>query len=62
MAGEWIAYDLALPSKPEVQELLDLTGDPRSAMSDEDEAAAVLAVVRARRVLADSMACKDAAT
>lgn len=28
MAGEWIAYDLALPGKPEVQELLDLTGDP----------------------------------
>lgn len=28
MAGEWIAYDLALPSKPEVQELLDTTGQP----------------------------------
>ena len=28
MAGEWIAYDLALPGKPEVQELIDLTGDP----------------------------------
>jgi hypothetical protein len=28
MAGEWIAYDLALPAKPEVQELVDLTGDP----------------------------------
>lgn len=28
MAGEWIAYDLALPDKPEVQELLDLTGEP----------------------------------
>jgi hypothetical protein len=28
MAGEWIAYDLALPSKPEVQELIDLTGEP----------------------------------
>jgi len=28
MAGEWIAYDLALPSKPEVQELIDLTDDP----------------------------------
>lgn len=28
MAGEWIAYDLALPSKPEVQELIDETGQP----------------------------------
>ncbi len=28
MAGEWIAYDLALPGKPEVQELIDLTGKP----------------------------------
>ena len=28
MAGEWIAYDLALPHKPEVQELIDLTGQP----------------------------------
>lgn len=28
MAGEWIAYDLALPDKPEVQELIDLTGEP----------------------------------
>lgn len=28
MAGEWIAYDLGLPDKPEVQELIDLTGDP----------------------------------
>jgi hypothetical protein len=28
MAGEWIAYDLALPEKPEVQELIDLTGEP----------------------------------
>jgi hypothetical protein len=28
MAGEWIAYDLALPGKPEVQELIDLTGQP----------------------------------
>ena len=28
MAGEWIPYDLALPSKPEVQELIDLTGEP----------------------------------
>jgi hypothetical protein len=28
MAGEWIAYDLAMPSKPEVQELIDITGEP----------------------------------
>jgi len=28
MAGEWIAYDLALPDKPEVQELIDLTDLP----------------------------------
>ena len=28
MAGEWIAYDLALPGKPETQELIDLTGEP----------------------------------
>ena len=28
MAGEWIAYDLALPDKPEVQELIDTTGLP----------------------------------
>jgi hypothetical protein len=28
MAGEWIAYDLALPDKPEVQELIDVTGKP----------------------------------
>ena len=28
MAGEWIPYDLALPTKPEVQELIDLTGEP----------------------------------
>lgn len=28
MAGEWIAYDIGLPDKPEVQELIDLTGDP----------------------------------
>jgi hypothetical protein len=28
MAGEWIAYDLALPAKPEVQELIDETGHP----------------------------------
>lgn len=26
MAGEWIPYDLCLPSKPEVQELIDMTG------------------------------------
>ena len=26
MAGEWIAYDLSLPDKPEVQELVDETG------------------------------------
>lgn len=28
MAGEWIAYDLGLPDKPEVQELIDTTGRP----------------------------------
>lgn len=28
MAGEWIAYDLGLPDKPEVQELIDETGQP----------------------------------
>ena len=28
MAGEWIAYDLGLPDKPEVQELIDETGKP----------------------------------
>ena len=28
MAGEWIAYDLGLPDKPEVQELIDTTGEP----------------------------------
>lgn len=28
MAGEWIAYDITLPEKPEVQELLDTTGEP----------------------------------
>jgi hypothetical protein len=28
MAGEWIAYDLSLPAKPEVQELIDETGQP----------------------------------
>jgi len=28
MAGEWIAVDVGLPDKPEVQELIDLTGDP----------------------------------
>lgn len=28
MAGEWIAFDLGLPDKPEVQELIDLTGQP----------------------------------
>ncbi len=28
MAGEWIAYDLGLPDKPEVQELIDETGRP----------------------------------
>jgi len=28
MAGEWIAIDLALDSKPEVQELIDITGRP----------------------------------
>ena len=28
MAGEWIAYDIGLPDKPEVQELIDTTGRP----------------------------------
>jgi hypothetical protein len=28
MAGEWLAVDLALDSKPEVQELIDTTGQP----------------------------------
>jgi hypothetical protein len=28
MAGEWIAYDIGLPDKPEVQELIDTTGQP----------------------------------
>jgi hypothetical protein len=28
MAGEWIAIDIGLPDKPEVQELIDLTGEP----------------------------------
>lgn len=28
MAGEWIAVDLALDQKPEVQELIDTTGEP----------------------------------
>jgi len=28
VAGEWIATDLALPEKPEVQELIDTTGQP----------------------------------
>jgi hypothetical protein len=32
MAGEWIAYDLALPYKPEVQELIDLTDEPVEAV------------------------------
>lgn len=32
MAGEWIAYDLGLPDKPEVQELIDLTGQPVEAI------------------------------
>jgi hypothetical protein len=32
MAGEWIAYDLALPDKPEVQELIDLTDEPVEAV------------------------------
>ena len=48
----------------ELQSLTKVLRDSLAAggMSDEDEAAAVLAVVRARRILADSMACKDAAT
>ena len=32
MAGEWIAYDLGLPDKPEVQELIDETGRPVEAV------------------------------
>ena len=28
MAGEWIAYDIGLPDKPEVQELIDTTERP----------------------------------
>jgi hypothetical protein len=32
MAGEWIAYDLGLPDKPEVQELIDETGLPVEAV------------------------------
>ena len=28
MAGEWVAIDIGLPDKPEVQELIDLTGEP----------------------------------
>ena len=28
MAGEWLALDIGLPDKPEVQELIDLTGEP----------------------------------
>ena len=28
MAGEWIPIDITLGSKPEVQELVDLTGQP----------------------------------
>lgn len=27
MAGEWLPYDLALPTKPETQELVDLSGE-----------------------------------
>jgi hypothetical protein len=32
MAGEWIAMDVGLPDKPEVQELLDLTGESVEAV------------------------------
>ena len=32
MAGEWIAVDLALDQKPEVQELIDETGEPVEAV------------------------------
>ena len=28
MAGEWLAIDIGLPDKPEVQELIDVTGKP----------------------------------
>jgi hypothetical protein len=28
VAGEWIAVDVGLPDKPEVQELIDVTGEP----------------------------------
>jgi hypothetical protein len=28
MAGEWLAIDIGLPDKPEVQELIDVTGHP----------------------------------
>jgi hypothetical protein len=28
VAGEWLALDIGLPDKPEVQELIDLTGEP----------------------------------
>jgi hypothetical protein len=48
MAGEWLAYDLALPQKPEVLELVDATG------LETDQVVPIRAArvtVRARRVV-----------